>query len=108
MLFQLTIAVLILTLVTVFTSVSPSIFRTTSDDLLKDQTMLIDEGLSLWYAHHSGQYPENIAILQSLDFISRDIDITKFIYALNSNNTQYKLTVKLKTGETYKSLGSRF
>lgn len=88
---------------------SPSItIRTVSDDMIKDQSTLLDNALSEWYSHHAGYYPNTLVVLQDLHFIANAVDLNRFNYSLQSDNTQYQLTTVLKDGSTYKSIGSKF
>lgn len=82
--------------------------RTTNDNLIKDQALVLDNALYVWYTSHGGQYPNTLTVLHDMSFISAEIDLSSFSYSLQNNQTQYRLTANLNNGTTYKSLGSNY
>lgn len=85
-----------------------TIVQSVSDNILKDQALVIDNALNYWFSSHGGKYPNNLSVLQDMNFISSSIQLNLFTYALQNNQTEYKLTIPLKNGSTYTSLGSKF
>lgn len=105
---EMTVVMLVF-MVMIATTITPvsSPVPTANDNLVKDQRMMIDTALQLWYSSHGATYPDNLQILQDMNFISNNIDLTKFDYAVNTDNTGYHLTANLSTG-TSKSVESTF
>lgn len=87
---------------------SPGTTRNTlADNVLRDQTLLIDQVLSVWYQSHSGTYPTSLDVLQTMAMIPPSIAVTTFSYSINADSTQYSLMVTLANGTVYKSPASK-
>lgn len=73
---------------------------------LKDQSVVIDRALAMWYKSHGKKYPDNLSVLQTLTMIPDSIELSNFTYSINADKT-YNLVANLPTGSTYKSPGSK-
>jgi hypothetical protein len=82
--------------------------RTATDNLIKDQALAVDNALHVWYSSHGGKFPSTLTVLQDMNFISTEINLSVFSYSLQSSQTEYRLTTTLNNGTTYKSLGSHY
>jgi hypothetical protein len=100
--------VLLTILIATLNPASGTTVRTAADDVLKDQTLIIDNALSLWQASHDSKYPSTLTVLQDMAIISAAINLSQFSYSLQNNQTEYQLTIHLRNGSTYKSSGSKF
>lgn len=81
--------------------------KSASNLSMENQSYIIDNALYSWYSSHKGEYPDNLSILQEMRFISSEIDLNNFDYALYADKSLYRLTY-LKNGKVYKSVGSTY
>jgi len=73
---------------------------------LVDESILIDDALSVWYWSHNSVYPSDLSTLQDMGFLSPGMDFTNFTYETANSYANYQLTVALPVGNTYTSPGS--
>lgn len=109
MLFELCISAILLGLLfATFGPTSGTKVRSISDEITKDQTLVIDHALEIWHSSHSSKYPTTLTVLKDMDMISQAIDLNLFTYGVRNSESEYRLTTTLKNGSTYKSIGSKY
>lgn len=97
-------------LMIILSAVAPNtgtIITSVNDNNLKDQCYLLDNALSSWFTSHGGQYPDSLLILQNMGFVSKQMSLDNFTYSLSADQTLYRVTITLKNGSTYTSVGSK-
>lgn len=103
---ELSIVILVLSVLTVF-AISPPNTGKISDDGLKDLALTIDSALAQWYQFHGGVYPASLDVLIDLGVVPEKTQVEKLNYETASSNSTYRLVVTLKNGE-WTSPGSKY
>lgn len=101
------VAVMILFIVVGGSTVG-SIQRSVNDSNTKSYAGVIDHALSIWYYSHGNVYPMDLTSLQNMGYIQNSIPVASFTYTTRNSQTEYSLTIPLKNGGTYKSIGSKY
>ena len=104
---ELSVYMLIISALTIF-SISPPNMDKFTDDGLKDLSFSLDSALAQWYQFHGGTYPTSLDRLIDVGILPEKTAVDRFAYETASGNTAYRLVVTLSKGGEYTSPGSKY
>jgi type II secretory pathway pseudopilin PulG len=72
-----------------------------NDSSKKDQILILDTALSSWFKTHGGKYPNNLNDLKAVELIPNSMDLSGYLYNVNSAKTKYRLTTTFSGSTVY-------
>lgn len=94
---ELSICLLLMTVLAIF-AISPSNMSKITDDSLKDFGMIMDTTLAQWCQFHGGSYPDTLDTLENLAILSEKYPLSKLNYTVRADRLAYRLVVTLSNG----------
>ncbi len=106
--FSLSMYVFILALLFAGPTLNAAILDSLAVDNLKNESLIIDRSLSLWFQSHGQTYCSDLSTLQNMGILPNNISLSPFYYAVTPDFTQYRLTVYLPNGSIFVSPNSKY